>query len=955
MTLHYTESVLPTDVLECLETMKEGYEVESIIQFIDEVIKSNNLYLLDKHLNNLLMYASPFPEETSILLKHVKIKNIETNELNQNIFHFLARDNYHETLKNILKNDEFKVFAQAKDLYGNTPLDLANEFKHKESIECLSLYLNTDVQEESQVPADLSQSNLNEILKQYLEMTGRKGENIINDYGNCAGWSFLYEIYSSIGEEEYFFEILNFISTLNIEKEISLTDSFIHINSQKLPARLKEKYESTENLLENLISNLVFLQSSANIYNETELGLHALDRKEEYELIKDPQLNRKLESICKINAVFLNQSQLKQILHSLTSQGGINIEFCFSPFGQLHLTSAYIGHDKKIHYYDSNFKKKMVPLSEDMLAEHIFKLLKKSNGGNEGYMFDVIVNKFISNDEHYVPQKLIASPSFEKNNPLGFSKLHHAIITNDIKLFDKNLHLINETDQLGSTPLMWAIRMKNKQMIDRLLHEKDLQINSKDKQKNSALMLAIKNREHEIASTLLQYNINANETDKNEYTPILIAVALGKTSILDKLIEKTNEKNLKEALAFSVINENINAVKILIEKKDLNSKIEAEGKTLINYAIENNCNYMIPFLIKKGCSLDISIHYALKENKSEMLFTLYQYGASFNEPIKGDKTPLEFAITNCNKQMVNTLLALGADLEEAKDIAETVAFDLTIKKSKEKSIEDIIEVIYDYIYFSNAIKENNLTLVMEYLEKEKCFSIRLEKEIELHPEMTKTIKNILLKIALEEHNLEKIKKCIEGGADVNIQSAQGMTALMIATIQPDPTFMKELIKKNASLEQEDKEGKTALLWASVTNNISSMKLLCKHNANINAIDKKNRNALFFASLYEHHDIIRYIMKNKINLDVQRADLLESIIKIGNKSLIRKIKENAIKNTIKINNTTELRNTKWNVKLNSALNRKSYTPFNLNLPRPKREKTKALRKEKNKSRHMRKGR
>jgi len=58
-----------------------------------------------------------------------------------------------------------------------------------------------------------------------------------------------------------------------------------------------------------------------------------------------------------------------------------------------------------------------------------------------------------------------------------------------------------------------------------------------------------------------------------------------------------------------------------------------------------------------------------------------------------------------------------------------------------------------------------------------------------------------------------VQALIDHGADINLQSDQGTTALMLAAARDDADFIKPLLDAGAAVNAQDKLGRTALMVA----------------------------------------------------------------------------------------------------------------------------------------------
>ena len=93
-----------------------------------------------------------------------------------------------------------------------------------------------------------------------------------------------------------------------------------------------------------------------------------------------------------------------------------------------------------------------------------------------------------------------------------------------------------------------------------------------------------------------------------------------------------------------------------------------------------------------------------------------------------------------------------------------------------------------------------------------------------------------LMMAAERGHVEVVKAWINKDASLDQKNAKGLTALMIAANCGDVEVVKALINKGASLDQKNAEGLTALMMAAKRGHVEVVKALIHSGADVNAKD-----------------------------------------------------------------------------------------------------------------------
>ena len=131
-------------------------------------------------------------------------------------------------------------------------------------------------------------------------------------------------------------------------------------------------------------------------------------------------------------------------------------------------------------------------------------------------------------------------------------------------------------------------------------------------------------------------------------------------------------------------------------------------------------------------------------------------------------------------------------------------------------------------------------------------------------------------LACEEGNLDKVKKFIERGFDVNetTQSfvSYGRTPLMYAAGEGRLDVVKYLIDHGADVRKKARYGRTALYYASVRGHIDILLHLIDHGADVNKKDSRNiRTALHHASERGDLKVVEALLSKDAKIDVEDGD------------------------------------------------------------------------------------
>ena len=122
--------------------------------------------------------------------------------------------------------------------------------------------------------------------------------------------------------------------------------------------------------------------------------------------------------------------------------------------------------------------------------------------------------------------------------------------------------------------------------------------------------------------------------------------------------------------------------------------------------------------------------------------------------------------------------------------------------------------------------------------------------------------------AVKNNDIEKVKKLVEYGTDINDKNYKDETALFIALEKGYLEIVKYLVENGTDVNAKC-HAKTALIIALQNGYLEIVKYLVEHVADINAKDFCNSSALISAAVYNHLEIVKYFIEEK-EMDINHA-------------------------------------------------------------------------------------
>ena len=210
------------------------------------------------------------------------------------------------------------------------------------------------------------------------------------------------------------------------------------------------------------------------------------------------------------------------------------------------------------------------------------------------------------------------------------------------------------------------------------------------------------------------------------------------------------------------------------------------------------------------------IHKAVGNGNIERVKKCISYGADVNAKSNYNQTPLQYAARLGHKEIVELLLAHGADVNYVGENWDSTAAE-------------------------HAMKSNHTEIVR----------MLISKGADISP----------LHFALYMKDEAKVRSLIEGGADVNRRKPNGSTYLNSAIGKGLKDIAELLIARGADVNAGSSWGWTPLHGAAEKGYKDIVELLIAKRANVNARDGDDRTPLFYAKDEGNVEIVELLRKH----------------------------------------------------------------------------------------------
>jgi len=250
---------------------------------------------------------------------------------------------------------------------------------------------------------------------------------------------------------------------------------------------------------------------------------------------------------------------------------------------------------------------------------------------------------------------------------------------------------------------------------------------------------------------------------------------------------------------------------LIQQKADVNAA-QADGTSALQWAVRADDMAMVETLLKAGADVKaanragVNALYLACENGSDvMIDRLLKAGAEANgKVLLNGETPLMVASRVGNMKAVQLLLDKGADV----NVAETLRHTTALMWASEQNHPDVVKLLLAKGANVNAASKVNV----------------YEKQYGLNAKVKDTGNTgglTALILAAREGAMDSVAALLEGGADVNKQSADESSAMMVAVQNGHYKLATFLLEKGANPNIQNNKGWNALYLAVKNRNLET--------------------------------------------------------------------------------------------------------------------------------------
>ncbi|XP_040283439.1 kinase D-interacting substrate of 220 kDa isoform X2 [Bufo bufo] len=372
-----------------------------------------------------------------------------------------------------------------------------------------------------------------------------------------------------------------------------------------------------------------------------------------------------------------------------------------------------------------------------------------------------------------------------------------------------------------------------------------------------------------VLKTLLEKYKDVDERNENGQTALMLAAEQGNLEIVQELLQKRANCNLDDvdnwtALISASKEGHVEIVKELLDSDANLEHRDMGGWTALMWASYKGSTEVAELLLSKGANPNITglqysvypIIWAAGRGHSEIVKLLLQYRAKVNCSDKYGTTPLIWAARKGHLESVKSLLQKGADVDQEGANSMT-ALIVAVKGGYTDTVKEILKRNPNVnltdkdgnTALAIAAKEGHTEIVQDLLDAGTYVNI---------PDRNG---DTVLIGAVRGGHVEIVRALLHKYADIDIRGQDNKTALYWAVEKGNASMVRDILQCNPDTEVSTKDGDTPLIKATKMRNIEVVELLLDKGAKVSAVDKKGDTPLHIAIRGRSRKLAELLLRN----------------------------------------------------------------------------------------------
>ena len=400
-----------------------------------------------------------------------------------------------------------------------------------------------------------------------------------------------------------------------------------------------------------------------------------------------------------------------------------------------------------------------------------------------------------------------------------------------------------------------------------------------DHQRRTGLHLSAQNGHYDIVDLIIQVNADVDCEMVDGSTPMLLAAEGGHVNIIKFLL--TNNADIShenydglQAIHLASRKGHLGVIELLHKNQtDINARC-VDGSTPLMLAVLSDSLHCVKYLLLNGANPEVAriedkwraIHLAVLTGNNDILQTLVNRGVELNSKTSQSYTALYMALQAGHSKCMDTLLKAGASVNqqtnkgvtpllEATNHGRTALVQMLVKYKADPSLAD-----------NNGLAPIHVTCRNKSVDSgdNNCLEV-IDMLCDAGAKVNQTVINgqTACYIATQVGHDACLRRLIQRGANPTIPDQRDWQSLHVAVQSACLPVLDVLLESGkVDVNAQTYDGSTCLMMASERGDRPIVERLIHHQADIKLKDIQGRQAVDLALINYHGDIVRIIQENE---------------------------------------------------------------------------------------------
>ncbi|XP_067685531.1 serine/threonine-protein phosphatase 6 regulatory ankyrin repeat subunit A-like [Haliotis asinina] len=458
----------------------------------------------------------------------------------------------------------------------------------------------------------------------------------------------------------------------------------------------------------------------------------------------------------------------------------------------------------------------------------------------------------------------------------GQTILHRACHGGNIKIVNyvliQNIVDINSKDDKGMTAVLVAAFLGNREVLDFLVRQGvDMLVADNDGQ--NILHLACQKGNVEMVKYILtKKRLGINTKGFWGMPPVLQSAYYGKKEVFDVLVKQGADLSVVDEYGDNILHCACHGGSVEIANHilmqnivDINSKGD-EGMTPVLVAASEGEREVFDFLVTQGADLLVTdedgqtiLHHACHGGNMEIVnYIRIQNIVDINSKDDEGMTAVLVAASLGNREVLDFLVRQGADMLVADNDGQNILH----LACKEGNVEIVKYILTKKLLGINTKGIRGMPPVLQsaYYGKREVFDVLVKQGADLS--VVDKNGDSILHLACRRGNVEMVNDILtQKFVDINTKGYMGMPPVLLAVCFFNREVFEFLVKKGADLSVVDKHGDNILHLVCRYGNMKIVNYILTHTTlNINSTNNKKMTPLLMAAYHGKKDVLGLLLE-----------------------------------------------------------------------------------------------